>query len=263
MRIELLYEPPGLPAFDLPAELAAAYPGTFGFAESRVVANFVATLDGVVAIPAVPRSNALIAAGSAADRFVMGLLRASADALVIGSGTLAASPGGLWTAEQAYPAAAAAFAELRARLGLPAGPEVAVLSASGAVDPAHPAFAAGAVVVTTDAGAARLGGRVETVSLGPGASVDPAAALRALRARGRRRILHEGGPRAIGSFLAAGTVDELFLTVSPLLLGRDGRDTRLALVEDADLLPHGIGATLIGVRREAAHLFLRYEILHG
>ncbi|HZO96318.1 MAG TPA: dihydrofolate reductase family protein [Gaiellaceae bacterium] len=260
MELELLYEPPGLPAFDLPPELAAAYPGTLGFEETRVFANFVATVDGVVAIPAVAQSNRLIAAGSAADRFVMGLLRACADAVLLGSGTLAASPGGVWTPEQAFPGAAGGFAELRRRLGLAPVPEVVVLTASGRVDPSHPAFEAGALVLTTDGGrdalADRLPGAAALVSTGPGPELEPHAALAALRERGRRRLLHEGGPHAIGSFLAAGAVDELFLTVSPLLAGR-GPDARLALVERADLLP-GLPARLAGVRRESDHLFLRY-----
>lgn len=50
--LEVLYDAGGLPAFDLPDELAAGYGGPLGFAEPRVVANFVATLDGVVAMPA-------------------------------------------------------------------------------------------------------------------------------------------------------------------------------------------------------------------
>lgn len=264
--LELLYEPPGLPSFDLPAELAAAYPGTLGFAEPRLYANFVATVDGVVAVPSLPGSNKLIAAASATDRFVMGLLRACADVLVIGSGTLTASPRGVWSPEQAYPDAAPAFAELRRRLGRPERLEVAVLSASGRLDPAHPAFAAGALVLTTGAGAAALAGRLpaasEAVSLTPGPELDAATAVALLRGRGHRLILSEGGPNAIGSLLAAGLVDELFLTVSPLLLGRTPGDGRLALVEGADLLADGpLGARLLGVRRDGEHLFLRYELL--
>ena len=77
---------------------------------------------------------------------MLGLLRACADVLVIGSGTLAASPRSVWTPEQGYPPAADAFAELRRRLGRPARLEVAVVSGSGRVDPDHPAFAAGALV---------------------------------------------------------------------------------------------------------------------
>lgn len=256
--LELLWEADGLPAFDLPAELAALYPGTLGFDEARLYANFVATLDGAVAIPAVPQSNKLIAAGSAADRFVMGALRACADAVVIGSGTQAASPGGDWTAAQAYPDAADAYDDLRRKLGLSAGLEVVVLSASGNLDPAHPAVEAGALVLTTDAGAARLGDRAKTLSLGPGTEVDPTAAVGALRTRGHRRLLLEGGPHVIGSFLEAGAVDELFLTISPLLVGKP--QTRLGLVEGADLLP-GLNTRLLSVRRGGDHVFLRYAIL--
>ena len=150
--LELLYEVPGLPAYDLPAELAASYGGSLGFAAPCLFTNFVQTIDGVVAIPSVPSSNKLIAGESAADRFVLGLLRACCDVLLIGSGTLAASPRSVWTPEQAYPAAAAAFAALRQGLGRTPVPLVAVISGSGRVDPDHPVFAAGALVLTTDAG---------------------------------------------------------------------------------------------------------------
>ena len=262
--LELLYEPDGLAAFELPDELAALYPGSLGFEAPRVFANFVATADGVVAIPSLEQSNKLIAGGSAADRFVMGLLRACADAVVVGSGSLAASPGGRWTAKQAFPDAAAPYDALRSALGLSPVPEIVILSASGGVDPSHPLFEAGALVLTTDAGRTLLGDRLPNastvVALGPGHTVDPIAAVGALRARGHQLILHEGGPHAIGSFFESNVVDELFLTISPLLVGRVVLDPRLALVESADLLP-GRRLRLIGARRDTDHLFLRYAIL--
>jgi riboflavin biosynthesis pyrimidine reductase len=260
--MELLFEAPGLPAFELPAELARAYGGSLGFEAPRVFANFVSTIDGVVAIPSLPSSNKIVAGESAADRFLLGLLRACCDVLVIGSGTMSASPRSVWTAEQGYPPAAALFAELRQRLGRPPEPQVAVISGSGRVDPAHPAFAAGAIVLTTDAGAARLAGELPDDSIvALGDSVDPGRALAALRERGHRLILSEGGPHAIAPFLEAGLVDELFLTISPLLAGRVDGDPRLALVEGADLIPGGPqAARLTGVRREGGHLFLRYEL---
>jgi riboflavin biosynthesis pyrimidine reductase len=262
--LELLYEPEGLPAFELPDELASLYPGSLGFDAPRLFANFVATADGAVAIPSLEQSNKLIAAGSAADLFVMGLLRACADAVVVGSGTLAASPGGRWTPKQAYPDAAAAYDALRETLGLSPSPEVVILSASGAVDPAHPLFEEGALVLTTDIGRTLLGDRLPKAStvigLGPGTALDPIAAVGALRARGHGLILHEGGPHVIGSFVEAGAVDELFLTISPLLVGRATLDPRLALVEGADLLP-GRRMRLIGARRDTDHLFVRYAIL--
>jgi riboflavin biosynthesis pyrimidine reductase len=266
MELELLYEPGGLPAFALPDALTALYPGSLGFEAPCVFANFVETIDGVVAIPTVDQSNKLIAAGNAADRFVMGLLRACADAVAIGAGTLAASPRGVWTPKQAYPHAAVHYDELRAALGLGAQPEIVVLSASGGLDPAHPLFEAGALVLTTDVGRTLLGDRLPgastLLSLGPGGELDPTAVVGALRARGHRLILHEGGPHVIGSFFKAGAVDELFLTISPLLTGRTLVDPRLALVEGADLLP-GLRTRLLGVRRETDHLFVRYGILQA
>src|SRR6185503_2162231 len=59
--LELLHEAADGPAYDLPDALAERYPGRFGFDGPRVVANFVSTLDGVVAIPGLARANRLIA----------------------------------------------------------------------------------------------------------------------------------------------------------------------------------------------------------
>jgi riboflavin biosynthesis pyrimidine reductase len=262
--LELLFDAPGLPSFALPEELRSAYGGTLGFEEPCLFANFVASVDGVVAIPSLPMSNKLIAAGSTADRFVMGLLRACADVVMVGSGTLASSPRGLWTPEQAFPAAAGAFSELRARLGRQGDPEVAILSSSGRVDPEHPVFERGAVVLTCEVGAERLAGKLPAsaiVPLAPQGLIEAPRLVEALRERGHRLILSEGGPHAIGPLFEAGLVDELFLTVSPVLTGRTDGDPRLALVEDADLVPGGpAAATVLGVRREGDHLFLRYAL---
>ena len=263
--LEVLYEAAGQPSFDLPAALRDTYGGAFGLSEPLVYANFVSTIDGVVAIPSRPGSNKLVAGGAASDRFVMGLLRACADALVIGSGTMKASPKSVWTAEQAFPDTAAEFAELRRAIGRPEHAELVILTGSGSIDPAHPAFATGALVLTSDAGAARLGGQLPAattvVSLGPDPTLDARTVVSTLRDRGHRLILSEGGPRVIGAFLEAQLVDELFLTVSPLLLGRTAAEERFALVEDADLIPSGPpGATLLGVRRDGGHLFLRYAL---
>lgn len=85
--LEVLFEMPGRAEFGLPGELAELYGGPLGFPEPRMYANFVASLDGVVAIPGEIDSSHAIAAGSKSDRFVMGLLRACADAVLIGAGT--------------------------------------------------------------------------------------------------------------------------------------------------------------------------------
>jgi len=256
LNLEVLVEAPPETAGSLPAGLTDAYGGELGFARPTVYTNFVSSLDGTVALPAVTGSNKLIAAGSEADRFVMGLLRALADVVVVGAGTLAGSPTGTWTAARAYPTAAELFAELR-----PEPAEVAILTASGRIDPAHPVLEGRTVVLTTEAGAERLAGiPAEALPLGDSGELEPARVIAALRERGHRHILFESGPRTFGTFAAAGLMDELFLTVSPLLTGGAG-GTRLGLVEGVDPLRDGIvGSDLLSLRRDGSHLFLRYRL---
>jgi riboflavin biosynthesis pyrimidine reductase len=261
--LELLYEEGGLPELDIPAALRSAYGGTLGFAGPALVSNFVSSVDGVVSIPGTPRSNQLIGDGSTADRFVMALLRACADVVVVGSGTLRGSPGALWTATDAFPPAAAEIAELRRRVGRSTEPAFAVLTGSGSIDPAHRALD-GALILTTDRGAAALADRLpataETVVVPGDDRVDLRAAVEELHMRGFGTILSEAGPTIHGELLEAGLVDELFLTLSPLLAGRGG-DVRLGLVEGAKLLPdRRVAGRLLGVRRSGGHLFLRYRL---
>lgn len=262
--LEVLYEAEGLLSVDLPAELSRLYGGDLGFDEPRLYANFVSTLDGVVAIPSIPRSNALISTGSEADRFVMGLLRAHADVVLIGSGTLRASPHGTWRPEKVYPAAGEEFAELRRRLGRPEIPAVAILSGSGSIDPAHPILESGALVLTSEPGAARLEGRSPSAStiivLGRETILDPRVVVSALHERGHHLVLSEAGPHTFGRLLAAGVVDELFLTFSPLLAGDAGQGSRFRLVEAADLTPALVEGRPLSVRRHDAQLFLRYAL---
>jgi riboflavin biosynthesis pyrimidine reductase len=263
---DILLEETGRPLVELPAELKRIHGGDLGFADSSVYANFVATLDGVVAIPSVPRSNELVAGDNDADRFLMGVLRALADVVLIGAGVLRESPRSTWRAEQIYPPASEAYAELRASLGLPPAPEIAILCGWGHVDPEHPVLRQRALVVTSDRGASRLEGRLpdsaEVVSLGRPLRFTGTTIIDALRARGHRRILSEAGPHTFGTLLRAHVVDELFLTTSPLLAGDAGPDSRLHLVESADLLPP-VGARLTSLRRHGDHLFSRYALSGG
>ena len=259
----MLAEETGLPTISLPPRLARIYGGDLQLAEESVYANFVATIDGVVAIPSLRNSNTVIAGDNDADRFLMGLLRAVADAVLIGAGVLRASPKGTWLAERIHPPAAGSYAELRASLGLPEAPEIAILTGRGSIDPAHPVLAGRAVVLTSDTGAARLAGKLPgsatMLSLGSETRLDGARIVDALRSRGHRRILSEAGPHTFGSLLAAGGVDELFVTTSPFLAGDAGTGSRFRLVEAADLVPL-VDCRLLGLRRHGAHLFTRYAI---
>jgi riboflavin biosynthesis pyrimidine reductase len=264
--LAVLFEGAGLSTFDLPAELERLYGGSLGFDAPCLYANFVSTLDGVVAIPSVPDSNRIISAESEADRFVMGLLRSFADAIVIGSGTLHGSPTSLWAPDGPYPPARDALAELRRRLERPRVPELAVLTRSGSIDVDHPVLERGALVITTQRGKAALRGRLPAAStvVSLGDDLDPLDAVAVLRERGHSLLLNEGGPTLFGSFLAAGLVDELFLTLSPLLAGRPDPDDRLQLVEATPLLPDAsVRGRLLSARSQGSHIFLRYELLSG
>jgi riboflavin biosynthesis pyrimidine reductase len=261
--LDVLSEAEGLPSYPLPDSLERRY-GRLGFAEPRVVANFVSTLDGVVALEGIAHSSKVISGRSEADRFVMGLLRAFADAVLIGAGTMRAAPDSLWTPAFIFPDAAAEFAELRSRRGRPEEPRLVVLTARGDVDPHHPALEAGALVLTTQRGAARLRDRLPASStlqaLGGGDAIDLADVMSAIRAEGHEIVLTEGGPTVFGGLLRAGLVDELFLTLSPLLAGR-ATGGRPGLVEGVELLPGSSpSGDLLSVRADGSHLFLRYAL---
>lgn len=260
----VLSEDEDLTRWDVPEELAALYGGAIGLDEPCVVANFVESLDGVVAVPRLPRSHAVIGDDSEADRFVLALVRACADAVVVGSGTLLASPKGTWRIDRAYPPAADALAELRARRGRSKQPLLVVVTTGASLDPAHPVLESGALVLTTDEAASRLRaavpGATEVVAVNDAETVDLARALDLLRDRGCPVVLTEAGPTMFGSLVASQLVDELFLTVSPVLAGR-GATARLGLVEGVELVPQTrVAGRLRSVRAHGSHLFLRYEL---
>jgi riboflavin biosynthesis pyrimidine reductase len=261
--LTVLAEDEDLPRWDVPAEIDRLY-GAIGLEEPCVVANFVESLDGVVAVPRLPRSHALLGDESEADSFVLALVRACADAVVVGSGTLLSSPKGTWRIDRAYPPAAEALAELRARRGRSEQPLLAIVTAGGSFDPAHPVLETGGLVLTTEDAAPRLRALVpeatEVVAVNGGDSVDLALVVDLLRERGCSVILAEAGPSMFGSLLASRLVDELFLTVSPVLAGR-AEAARLGLVEGVELLPQTrVVGRLRSVRAHGSHLFLRYGL---
>jgi riboflavin biosynthesis pyrimidine reductase len=154
----------------------------------------------------------------------MGLLRACADAVVIGAGTLRPARRSLWTPGHIYPAAAPAFAELRRRLGRTEQPRLFVITARGELEPSHPALEAGACVLTTPGTAPALRKQLPAsstvVAMGNGSAVDLGDAIALLRSEGHATVLTEGGPTVVGGLLRSGLLDELFLTLSPVLAGR-------------------------------------------
>jgi riboflavin biosynthesis pyrimidine reductase len=239
-----LFETQRGPSLPLPPRLARVYgnlrvprPG----ARPWVFSNFVTTLDGVVSLNVKGHaSGADISGHNAQDRAVMGLLRAVADAIVIGSGTLGADRRHLWTAADIFPAFAKEYRRLRAELGRPEVPLNVIVSGSGDIDLRLPIFTSGkvpALICTSAAGAKRLGRQrvpaaVEIRAMASRTGAIPARAIlaAACHSSGGQRILVEGGPRLLGDFYAAGLLDDPFLTLAPQIAGREVDDHRLSLV---------------------------------
>jgi riboflavin biosynthesis pyrimidine reductase len=249
----------------MPAALVRAY-GNLGFKDRLIYSNFVMSQDGVVALGSSASAGSVISGRNKADRFLMGLLRACADAVLLGAGTLRATPGHLWTPKHIFPDEAGSFAELRSTLGRKPEPRLVLLT-TGAIDPSHPAVVAGATILTTSEGAVALKrvlpGTCDVITVGESGEVDMVEAVAELRSRGHEVILTEGGPHVVGELVAHGLLDEAFITVSPVLAGRDG-EQRLGIIAGAELLPdHGVWSRLLSVRRHGDFLFTRYGLKPG
>lgn len=261
--LNLLFEVPGQPYYPLPPALGRLYGGSFGLPADLLYSNFVTSLDGVAVVG--PSSGSTLSGKSQADRFVMGLLRSAADAILIGSGTLDASPGHIWTAEHVFASEAVAFAELRQALHLSSWPTLVVVSGSGDIDLTHPGLLhQPGLLITSDEGQRRLGGagHHQVVSLGPGPDLDPLKIVAAVREAGHRVLLTEGGPRLLAQLVGAGLLDQLFLTVSPLLAGTAKGAPRKGFIDGIDLLAREQPPwlALLSAHRHGSHLFLRYQL---
>jgi riboflavin biosynthesis pyrimidine reductase len=241
----------------------------------HVIANFASSLDGVVSLGLPGKAGGGEISGfNPHDWMVMGVLRAAADAVVIGAGTLReASPRHLWTADYIHPPLAAAYQEFRTALDEPEPPLNVVVTASGDIDLDRRLFRSGeapSLLVTTAAGARRLCDR----ELPPSVRVEVAAETAPIQARAvldavcrvrpRRLVLLEAGPRVMSVFFAERLLDELFLTMAPQVAGRDGELVRPGFVAGANFAPeHPVWGTLVGLKRGGDHLFLRYAFAAG
>ena len=240
-----------------------------------VIANFVSTLDGVASYETKGKSGGSTISGSdPADRFIMGLLRASSDAIIVGAGTLNdVGANGLWTPEYVYPDAKRLYAEYRVdAMHKPEYPLLVIVSGSGQLELDRAIFRTPAmrtVVITTSAGSDELtrrgvathGSAEVHVLNSSGGGIAPQAILQLLQSEfGIETLLHEGGPTLFGQFLAADAVDELFLTLSPQIAGRAGDVTRPGVVQGLEFAPDAAPRfQMVSVKQQAAYLYLRYR----
>ncbi|MER5504923.1 pyrimidine reductase family protein [Streptomyces sp. NPDC002766] len=236
------------------AELAAAYaypePATDGGPVPWLRANMVSTLDG-----AAQHDGKSQPISNATDMRIFGTLRALADVVVVGAETVR---------QEGYrPARARAeFAAARKAAGQAQAPAIAVVTASLDLDFSLPLFASPLVptLVLTGAAAApervaaaeKAGARV--VIAGAGMGVEPDRAVRALAELGHTRLLTEGGPRLLGQLVAAGVLDELCVTVSPMLTAGDAQ--RIA---GGPSVPVPQRFALVSLLEEEGFLYGRYQ----
>jgi 5-amino-6-(5-phosphoribosylamino)uracil reductase len=223
--------------------------------------NFVTARDGRVSFNVAGHlGGGDVSDFDANDVWLMAMLRARADAVMIGEGTLRSEPSHVWMYQHFHPddddLVALRSAECTREYALQVVvslegtlPEDAAMLQRREVD---------VVVATTTVGATRVPDGVETIVLGE-TEVDLRQLVRVLvDDYGVKRLLCEGGPRLYGSVLRARLPLDEFVTLSPLMLGEDESVRRPSLVEGAAWQP---GATprsrLLSVRRAGDYLFLR------
>ena len=261
----------------LPEDLRLFYGGDLRFPPSGprrpyVIGNFVSTVDGVVSYEIAGKSGGGDISGfDESDRFIMGLLRASADAVMVGSRTLhQTDPEHLFVGDRVYPEACDLYACYRSEaLKKTTPPLQVVVSGSGRVDLTRAIFLTPGIrtlIVTTQAGGDLLAtngvASLASTEVRPleGPIIAPTSILELLHAEyDVSMLLHEGGPTLFGRFVADGCVDELFLTVAPQIAGRNKQPPRPGFIANVEFLP-GTAPWLdiLSVKARGNHLYLRY-----
>lgn len=233
--------------------------------------NFVMSHDGRVSFNAPGHlGGGDVSRRDTHDRWLMGLIRARADAVIVGGSSIAAAGNHVWTPQAVFPEDAAAFADLREAEGRAPVPLLVVLTRSGTIPRHAPALddpSLPVLVATTSDGAQQaqriLGERPWISYLVIGSRLDQLAVMRALRHDwGIRHLLVEAGPQVYGALLKDRLIDDAFVTLSPIIIGESDEQRRPSLIEGA-----AFGYTdpprlrLLSVHRHGSYLYLhsRYE----
>ncbi|HEU5377116.1 MAG TPA: dihydrofolate reductase family protein [Ktedonobacteraceae bacterium] len=239
-------------------------------ASTYVLGNFVSTLDGVVALNVTGHmSGGDISGFNIYDQAMVGLLRAAADAVIVGASTFRVEATHLLTPTDIAPAFATEYSQLRARLGKAGAPCNVIVTARGDLNLSLPLFQQSKVpvlIVTTAQGLQHLQRQswpasIQVQAVRESGRIGAEAILHAVsQATQGKLLLVEGGPHLMSTFMDEQRLDELFLTLAPQIAGRDGALERPGLVAGQLFAPeHERWGKLVGVRQAANHLFLRYK----
>ncbi|MCI0452636.1 MAG: dihydrofolate reductase family protein [Candidatus Latescibacteria bacterium] len=203
------------------------------------------------------REREHVSLGSERDRRLMDELRARADAVVVGAGTVRhdGSPMRIRYED---------LRERRAARRLPVHPVNVVLSRALDLSVRSRFFASQEtrriVFTTKRAPKARVRAfeRVAEVVVLPGTELSPRSVMAALARRGCRRVLLEGGGEVHFAFAEAGLVGEVYVTVTPRLIG--GKNAPSLLDGEGFLWKDHVRLRLVSARRAGEEVFLRYRV---
>ncbi len=228
-----------------------AYPDAGALAAPWLRANMVVSVDGAASLAG--RSGGL---SGPADRLVFSVLRSLADVILVGASTARV---------EGYRLAAERNIWAALRDGRPPTPPIAVVTRELSLDPDSPLLAnapAGArtiILTTAAAPAARRAAaarHADVVVAGPD-RLTPAAIIAALAERGFRRLLTEGGPSLLTQINSAGLLDDLCLTISPVLEG--GQAGRIVTPDEGERRGAVTGLRLAHVLEDHGYLLCRYQ----
>src|SRR5580700_211854 len=247
---EILFDCAEPSAIDDPSY--ASY-GHLGFPPSPVdrpwiYTNFVQSLDGITTLLGQHASGGEISQSSPADRWLMDLLRAHADGLLMGMNTLREEQRqrGPDSRGIVFRVADAALQELRRKLGKARERNIFVTSAADLDLSRHKVFdgdIVDAAILTSPNGAERLRAQrthpnVVVIGAGENDRFDLARGISKLRQQlGVEHLLCEGGPTLYGNLARADLVDEKFMTVSPVEVGQVVPPQQERLPSEAGISP--------------------------
>ena len=220
----------------------------------KVVVNMAVSVDGRITT----RTREHVALGSERDRRLMDELRTRADAVIIGAGTIR---------HHGHPIVIRYDDLRKRRVARGRAPHPVNVVMSRALDlPLKSKFFTSPdtrrIVFTTKrapkARVKRFERAAEVIVL-PGKEISPRRVMRALFTRGYRRVLLEGGGEVHFAFAKAGLVGEIYVTVTPRLIG--GKQAPSFLDGEGFLWKEHLRLRLISAQRVGDEVFLRYRAL--